>query len=82
MKKKSLAASAADFIHHCLAAGIVQVGYHQLSALTRQCSGTRRANSKCAPCYDGDLALYLTHRSSPRSSLIVIGARSPPAHLV
>ena len=49
MKKKSLAASAGDFIHHCLAAGIVQVGYHHLSALTRQCGGTSRANSGCTP---------------------------------
>jgi len=72
MKKKSRAASAADFTHHCLAAGIVQVGYHHLSALTRQCGGTGCTNSGCAPCYDGDLALYLTHSSSPRTSLIVI----------
>jgi hypothetical protein len=39
---------------------IIQVCYHHFCPLTRQCGHTAWADSRCATCYDGDLAFYLT----------------------
>jgi hypothetical protein len=66
MDKERLATGAADLVDHGLAAGIVQVRYHHLGTLARQCGRTGRAYSRCATTYDGDLPSTLAHRKLPR----------------
>src|SRR5215472_5528876 len=76
-----LAASAADLIHHSLAAGIVKVSNDHFRALARQCRRTRCPDARCTTGYDGDLAFYLAHSFLCRSrtpSIAVVPRPSSP----
>ena len=68
MEADGLAARAGDLVNDTAAAGIVEVGYHDLGALARQCRCACSTYSRRAIGYDGNLALYLAHDVLPPRS--------------